>query len=43
MFSFPRGAGVFENGGIKIDIHFMRGPWWGADTGTSLIDFEWAV
>ncbi len=39
VLSFPRGAGVFENGGIKIDMHFMHGPSWGADAGTSLKDF----
>jgi len=39
VLSFPRGQGVFENGGIKIDMNFMYGPFWGVDAGTSLIDF----
>jgi hypothetical protein len=39
VLSFPRGRGVFENGGIKIDMNFMHGPSWGAAAGTSLIDF----
>ena len=39
VFSFPRGQGVFENGGIKIDMNFMDGSSWGAAAGTSLIDF----
>lgn len=39
VFSFPRGVGVFENGGIKIGMNFLHGPSWGADPGTSLIGF----
>ncbi len=37
--SFPRGEGVFENGGIKIDMSYMHGPFWGAAPGTSMLDF----
>lgn len=39
VLTFPRGHGVFENGGIKIGMNFMHGPSWGADAGTSLTDF----
>ena len=39
VFSFPRGVGVFENGGIKIGMNFLHGPSWPADPGTSLIGF----
>lgn len=41
--SFPRGEGVFEAGGIKIDMSFMNGPFWGADAGTSLSEFVAAL
>jgi hypothetical protein len=41
--SFPRGEGVFEAGGIKIDMSFMNGPFWGADAGTSLSGFVTAL
>jgi hypothetical protein len=41
--SFPRGEGVFEAGGIKIDLNFMYGPAWGVDAGASLSDFVTAL
>jgi hypothetical protein len=41
--SFPRGTGLFEAGGIKIDMSFMNGPLWGADAGTSLSGFVTAL
>jgi hypothetical protein len=39
VLSFPRGQGVSENGGIKIDMNFMHGPSWGVEPGSSLTDF----
>lgn len=39
VFSFPRGEGVYDNGGIKIDMDLLDASSWGVAPGTSLNDF----
>lgn len=39
VLSFPRGQGIFEAGGIKIDMNFMDAATWGISPGASLADF----
>lgn len=37
--SFPRGEGVFENGGVKIDMGVINLPFFGYGAGTSLQEY----
>jgi hypothetical protein len=37
--TFPRGQGIFEAGGIKIDMNFMNVADWGITPGASLTEF----
>lgn len=37
--SFPKGSGVWENGGIKIDILYFQAAKWGFSPGTSMVEF----
>jgi hypothetical protein len=39
VLTFPRGQGIFEAGGIKIDMNFMDVADWGIAPGASLTEF----
>lgn len=39
VLTFPRGQGIFEAGGIKIDMNFMNVADWGITPGASLTEF----
>jgi hypothetical protein len=39
VLTFPRGQGIFEAGGIKIDMNFMNAADWGVAPGASLTEF----
>ena len=39
VLTFPHGQGIWEAGGIKIDMNFMDSATWGIAPGASLIDF----
>jgi hypothetical protein len=41
--TFPRGEGVWESGGMKIDLGVSNGPFWGLPAGASPADFADAV